>query len=408
MNNTLVSLKEKKYSLFDILKVGWQIYKDNFGQILVIVLLVYIPINFVLSFIPAGFFQEQGFSGLKMYFRLIQFLEFFIGVIATIAIARLVERKIVGHEADWRSSFKDLFPVWQNVIWTNFLVGLIVLGLALLLIIPGFIWWIYYSFVTFVVVLREVSGAKALAYSKNLVVGQWWRVFGINFGLGILYLLVVILVGVVFWALPDYFLFNFISDTLIDIVAAFFTVSAVVFFLNTDYLKHNVDNTIVAIDETKQQELSERREELKQKQSRDEQRKDKEDLLAALDSQKVKYEIFWEGDKTAQDELSKFPITSYGALDLSQLQDTAEIAWKNEAELPTKLDLLVKDKNLGEPDVFVVYSHGPSLDLKTALAAVIKNAKELYGTSVDVFIACPQNKWIIEIYHEDKIYFGRI
>ncbi|PIS31423.1 hypothetical protein COT42_01115 [Candidatus Saganbacteria bacterium CG08_land_8_20_14_0_20_45_16] len=164
------------------------------------------------------------------------------------------------------------------------------------------------------------------------------------------------------------------------------------------------------MDQNKRQALEKRRQQLKQKLSQAEQLKDKAALLSALDTQKIAYEIYWDGDRTAHKALEKFPITSYGVLDLIKMRDTLELAWEweNEAELPKKLEKLVKEKGLGNPDVFVVYSTEPTLDLKTSLSAVVKNAKEAYGNSVDVFIVCPQNNWAIEIYHEDKIYFGRI
>jgi len=142
------------------------------------------------------------------------------------------------------------------------------------------------------------------------------------------------------------------------------------------------------------------KEELREKLLRDAQRKDKEDLLTAFDSQKVKYQIFWEGDKTAQDELSRFPITSYGVLDLSKLQDT--VALKLD-----ELDKLIKSKQLDDPEVFVVWAFGPSLDLKTSLKGVLKNI-ELLSLDDDFFVVCPQEKWALMFHHDEKILFGKL
>lgn len=142
------------------------------------------------------------------------------------------------------------------------------------------------------------------------------------------------------------------------------------------------------------------KEEFRQKLSRDAQRKDKEDLLSTLDSHKVKYEIFWEGDKTAQDELSKFPITSYGVLDLAKLQDTLELE-------TNQLGRLIKDENLDNPEVFVVWAFGPSLDLKTSLKGVLKNVETLVLDD-DFFVVCPSEKWALMFHHDEKILFGRL
>lgn len=142
------------------------------------------------------------------------------------------------------------------------------------------------------------------------------------------------------------------------------------------------------------------KEELRQKLSRDAQRKAKEGLLAALDSENIKYDIYWEGDTTAQDALSKFPITSFGVLDLTKLQDTAEVK-------SDQLGELIKSKKLDDPEVFVVWAFGPSLDLKTSLKGVLKNVEAL-TLDDDFFVVCPDEKWCLMFHHDDKILFGKL
>ena len=143
------------------------------------------------------------------------------------------------------------------------------------------------------------------------------------------------------------------------------------------------------------------KEELREKITQEAQRKDKEDLLSALDSQQIKYDIYWEGDSTAQDNLSRFPITSYGMLDLSKLQDTAEVK-------TDQLGELIKSKNLDDPEVFVVWAFGPSLDLKTSLQGILSNISLLTETSDDFFVICPTEKWCLMFHNDEKILFGKL
>ena len=162
-------------------------------------------------------------------------LEFFIGTIATIGIASIVEKSLQGTTLSWGDSLRYGLSKWATAIGTGFLAGLILLGLTLLLIIPGIIWSLYYTFWIYVVALRNIGGKTALDYSKSLVEGQWWSVFGVFFVLGIIGFIVGLAIGFPLNLISDNQFFGIIPNTISDIVGAFFTVVTVVFFLNNDY-----------------------------------------------------------------------------------------------------------------------------------------------------------------------------
>lgn len=65
--------------------------------------------------------------------------------------------------------------------------GIIILVLSLLIFIPL---WTYlrtnWAFSFFSIVVDNVPAVKALRHSKNLVKGNWWRVFGYNFLFGLI------------------------------------------------------------------------------------------------------------------------------------------------------------------------------------------------------------------------------
>ena len=48
----------------------------------------------------------------------------------------------------------------------------------ILLVIPGIIFAVWYSFTTMVVVLEGLRGSDAMRKSKSYVQGRWWGVFG--------------------------------------------------------------------------------------------------------------------------------------------------------------------------------------------------------------------------------------
>lgn len=227
-------IRTTEFKLGDILSGGWTVFRGRFITILAIILIIYIPINIILSFLPI---EDQGLQGLRQYWQIAQVLEMLFGVLATMAIAFVVERSLNGEDIGYRGALRQSFSRWGSVIGTSILAGLIILGLTLLLIVPGIIWFIYYTFIEYVVILRGKGGKTALDYSKSLVRGHWWKVFGITLLFTILTFISYWIVGLPFWFAPENVLTEVISGTLGDIVAALFTVALVVFFLNLDYLK---------------------------------------------------------------------------------------------------------------------------------------------------------------------------
>ena len=52
-------IKSQKLGIGDLLGEGWQIYRANFKNILLVILCVYIPVNIIISFIPVDSFIQN-------------------------------------------------------------------------------------------------------------------------------------------------------------------------------------------------------------------------------------------------------------------------------------------------------------------------------------------------------------
>ena len=227
-----------RYGLGRIITVGWHQYWQNFRSILPIFLIVYIPINIGLSFIPMDYLVEQhGLRAFKIYMKVIQLTEFLIGVLATMSLAKLIEASLAGRPMTWQQSLRHALSRWGASVGTGLLAGVIILGMCLLLIVPGIIWGLYYALFVYVVALRGLSGKNALDYCKAIVKGQWWRVFGYLFVIEVLGAVAGIAVAAPFFFTPDNRILEIISDTLTDIVSALFLTMTTVFFLNNDHLR---------------------------------------------------------------------------------------------------------------------------------------------------------------------------
>ncbi|MEG0773883.1 hypothetical protein [Clostridium sp.] len=226
---------ERELSISEFFSAAWKFYTKHFNNILPIILLIYIPANILLYFISGSAIIAEDFDS---YTDIINIIETLWGTIATIGIIFLVEKGTFEQEfeeANWREGLSRAFSRWGSSIGTSILAGLIILGMTLLLIVPGVIWSVYYSFFIYVVAIRNLGGKKALNYSKSLVKGQWWKVFGVLFLFNIINIIIGFILGFISGFLPE--IIGIFTNTLIDLVGAYFTVLTAMFFLNLDFLK---------------------------------------------------------------------------------------------------------------------------------------------------------------------------
>ena len=82
------------------------------------------------------------------------------------------------YEGDVKETFKETKEIIWPYLVVAFLTGILVLLWTLLLIIPGIIFSIFYSFAVFCFFFEGKVGMAALKRSKELVKGYWWAVAG--------------------------------------------------------------------------------------------------------------------------------------------------------------------------------------------------------------------------------------
>lgn len=224
MNQTIY---ERQYLDKEIFSESWRLFKENFQLILILILIIYVPINVILLFIPI---KQNTWQDI-----VILILGSLIELIAVMAITYAVKLKIDGNSVDFRKALKKSLSRWFSAVYTTLLGGIYLIGLFLLLIIPGVVYGVYWVFAIYVVVLCDKSGKPALDYSKSVVKGRWWEAFKYLLLFDILYLGI----GKIITILPLYkkFLINIIINTFADIVVLFSVVVFTVLFINLDATK---------------------------------------------------------------------------------------------------------------------------------------------------------------------------
>lgn len=225
---------DKELDYKEILSEAWFRFRDNFKSIMIITLLIYIPINIILSLIPIdSLIQKMGnYDALRTYLRILQLLESFIGVLATMAIAYLVRATLNNKEMTWQEAIQESFSHWGAVVSTGLLRGIFLIGLFILLIVPGIIYSVYWVFMVYAVALLEMSGMTALKHSEKIVRGRWTKVFAYALLFGVMATVMSAGIGFINSFLPDTEIINITINTLIDIIGSFFVVVFTVFFLN--------------------------------------------------------------------------------------------------------------------------------------------------------------------------------
>ena len=231
--------KPHEYSFTELLSHSWNFFSENFIQILAITLIVFVPISLVHSVEPLFTHDVEG-NKLSDYFTISMLLEFFLGIIAVMAIAIFVKTKTSGKKVDFKSALLKSIEKWPVAIGTNLLQTIFLLGLFLLLVIPGIYFGVYWAFSTLAVVLSDKRFKGAMDYSKSLVQGRWWRTLGILLGVTLIVVAAGMLAGLPFEVLPKNIFSSFSMNILIDVVQSFATVALTLLFLNYEKAKSKV------------------------------------------------------------------------------------------------------------------------------------------------------------------------
>jgi hypothetical protein len=229
-------LWQHSMGLRDILRESIRLFRNNWVLILLFVFCLNTPINLIQSLFPSTFLTAQfgkvagSLIGLGIFL-----LQSLISLMVFIGVARITEQTNFGKTPSFSNRVQFGASRLNDVFWMSLLLALIALGLILLLIVPFLIWANYYSFFLTIVALRNIKGKTALNYSKNLVKGQWWRIFGIRFAFGVVVVPIFTLLSRLSY--NTVFPGNFALFTIFNIVGAISTVISTVLFLNVELVK---------------------------------------------------------------------------------------------------------------------------------------------------------------------------
>lgn len=170
----------------DLLIRAWGVFKGNFWRFIGMML---IPILGVLPlaavFILNGVLTFLGGDNLLvMFLKYVLVLAGIGSIVFLIAMAIIAQVGLfilIKNNAE-RISVKSAFFEAKKIAWKffvlNLITGLLVFLWTFLLIIPGLIAIVNYSFALWMLVCEGKSGTGAVKASRELVRGYWWAVAG--------------------------------------------------------------------------------------------------------------------------------------------------------------------------------------------------------------------------------------
>ncbi|MEI6627405.1 MAG: hypothetical protein WCL61_02315 [bacterium] len=186
-----VPLGESLTSPLRILQQTWQTYKKHwllYASILLLPNVLMWPLNFVGDYIGQSeslvvYFWSLVVAGDLISNWLIGGIIIYLILLAIVILVVFwaqISLIVVINQVDKVTDWKQAFLISKAKIWsfagTSVLQTLIVVGGLLLLVVPGFIWGIWYAFVPYVVICEGLVNMPALRQSKKYVAGRFWAV----------------------------------------------------------------------------------------------------------------------------------------------------------------------------------------------------------------------------------------
>ena len=188
-------------------KEAWAIYKARFGTLILISIIPIVAYALAGTvFVGGGVVAVILAKVLHINLVALGVVGILIGLVVLIAliylgiwgtVAELFAIKDHEENIGWKESYRRSKAVINQFFFTSLLAGLIIAGGFILLIVPGIIFAVWYSQVSWVVLTENFKGMTAIKRSKAYVTGRWGEVFGKLFYIGLITMLVYIVIGIV-------------------------------------------------------------------------------------------------------------------------------------------------------------------------------------------------------------------
>jgi len=170
----------------EILDVAMKIVWRNAGTLLRVVVFVVLPVQVASAVISIsatpnsdGSFSGKDVTAVVVGAGAAGILSFVGSTLASGACFRAIAGAYLGHRTEWRDSIRYALHRLHSILWVTILVGVATVLGFILCILPGIYLGVGFALSIPVLLTEDARGGRALARSRELVRGNWWRVFAV-------------------------------------------------------------------------------------------------------------------------------------------------------------------------------------------------------------------------------------
>lgn len=158
---------------FQLLKDGFHIFMENPKLFIGIMLL-----PAVITYIIALLEPESGVGIVGVAYWIMYILLMLVLIVVNIAMGVALIEAVNNRTLTIKASYMQAKGVFWRYILLSLLLSVILMIGYILLIIPGIIMTVWFSFAAFILVLEGAGVVDSIKLSKSYVAGKWWKVFG--------------------------------------------------------------------------------------------------------------------------------------------------------------------------------------------------------------------------------------
>ncbi len=238
---------ETKITLGELFRKSWSIFNENLFAIIMVNLIVALPVNIV----NYGLSIIRRTSSVKFVFDILSTLVSLVAGIAALATVYIVVNTLNGKAPmPLKESISLAYKRFGTYVGTGILQDIITFALILLFIIPGVIWLVYYAFMSQVIALTDYKWKGALNYSKSVVKGNWWKVFGNLVALSLVPLVIYFCMSFPYRYLikskPELDALIILINVISNVLSSFVSVGATILYINLVSVKDASDKKTTA------------------------------------------------------------------------------------------------------------------------------------------------------------------
>lgn len=242
-------LKSSQLEVGDYFDIGWKIFKDNLLSFLILEFVIYSPLAILQLLAPVSDNPEEmadADNPIVLGFAILVIVLLIILLIVSAVSALIVtEAAVLNQPVEVASAIKKGFSRLVPSLLTMIVATILVVIGLVFLIVPGLYVANLLYFTLYAVVLRD-RGLDAFSYSRDLVKGQWWKIFWrstlINLWFGIIAFVLMVVswfASLVFSVIPlGAELVSIVEGVVSGLLAYLFIAITTIFFLNVDYVRH--------------------------------------------------------------------------------------------------------------------------------------------------------------------------